>query len=69
MKILVRYAVNDFDALTIATGMEKAHASVFSITHDGQRFSIWCKYDATTTPDHIYMMVNREIEAVRSKTC
>lgn len=35
MQIMMREASNPFDAYRVATGMEKAGAYVFSITHSG----------------------------------
>lgn len=68
--IISRHAEDDFIAHQIATGMEKAGASVFSIASDGQakyptamashtRFIVFAKYEPPLTPDLIDMAIDR----------
>lgn len=56
MRILLRHAENDFEALLIANAMEKAGAKIFNITSNGERkslfaaephtrFIVWAKCD------------------------
>ncbi len=51
---MMRHAIDDFDAMLVAQGMEKAGADVFSITYDGHhrlsgglidtaKFIVWAK--------------------------
>lgn len=72
LKIIVRHAQNDLDALRTAQGMENAGASVFSIAHDGMhqpygamipssKFVVWAKYDeSATSPDRIDEAIEKE---------
>ena len=73
MKIIVRDANNDLEALRTAQGMENAGASVFSVSHAGMRhpqgamipsakFVVWGKYDAPTTTDEIDAAISREFD-------
>jgi hypothetical protein len=72
LKIIVRHAQSDLEALHTAQGMENADASVFSITHDGihqrygamipsSKFVVWAKYDESiTSPDQIDEAIDKE---------
>jgi hypothetical protein len=73
MKIIVRHANNDFDALRVAQGMENAGASVFSVAHNGMyqpdgalipsaRFVVFGKYegDEETRCNEIDKSISRE---------
>lgn len=70
-QIIVRHANSDFDALRTAQGMEKAGASVFSISHNGMprpegaiipssQFLVWAKYEGPLTTDEIDLAITRE---------
>ncbi len=72
--IICRHAVDDFDALDIAQGMEHAGATVVSITFNGlsaplgtgatrPTFIVWATYAAPLTPD----LIDASIEAEASK--
>lgn len=74
MKIVVRHACSEFDALTIADAMESVGVLVFSITYDGthklvgaidpcSRFTVWAKYDS----DHRIIAMDDVIDAARDK--
>ena len=62
--ILLRHAEDDFRALIIAQGMERAGAEVFSVSYNGQsepnimgfthgRFIVWGRYEDPVTCDLI----------------
>lgn len=72
MRIMVRHANSDFDAMITANGMEEAGASVFSITHDGMyrpfgamapssRFVVWAKVNSDADIDAVDDAIRREL--------
>lgn len=73
MRIILRHANTDFDALTIAQGMENAGACVISVSQNGMtqpedgmaptvKFIVWAKYEDPLTTGEIDDAINREFE-------
>lgn len=71
MRIMVRGAGNDFDALRVAQGMENAGATVFSITHAGMhkpfgaidpssKFVVWAKVESDSQIAAVDEAIDRE---------
>jgi hypothetical protein len=52
-RIMTRTAPSIFEALLISNGMVKSGANVFSVTHDGGDYILWCQYCGDLTPDII----------------
>jgi hypothetical protein len=73
-RIMVRHAIDDFDAMHIANGMEAAGAQVFSITatepqlNPGalvktMRYTVWAKIPDESICDAVDAAIDKERDA------
>jgi 2'-5' RNA ligase len=71
MRIMVRHARDDFDAMHVANGMEAAGAEVFSITVDGSdtfpnamaphaTYTVWAKIESEEMCDAVDEAIDKE---------
>lgn len=72
MRIMVRLAEDDFEALRTANAMESAGACVFAITPNGtatyqgalaphDRFRVWCKVTNDSVIDSVDVAISKEL--------
>jgi hypothetical protein len=72
-RIMVRHAIDDFDAMHIANGMEAAGAVVFSITatepelqpgalKPAMRYTVWAKITDESICDAVDAAIAREVQ-------
>lgn len=72
MRIMVRSAEDDFEALRTANAMESAGARVFAITPNGtatypealaphDRFRVWCKVADDSVIDSVDVAISKEL--------
>ena len=62
-QILLRSALNDFDVILTAQGMEDAGATVVSVFPVSGWFQVLCSYDPDkSTPDNIDECIGKQID-------
>lgn len=64
-QVMVRHGATDYDALTIASGMEAAGADVFSVVYTGDRgymsYVIFAKFSPPVTLDEIDDAIEKKL--------
>jgi len=67
-QILLRSALNEFDVILTAQGMEDAGATVISVFPVSDWFQVLCSYDPKkSTPDDIDERIGQQIDMHHSK--